>query len=500
MRWARVRAWGVAPRWLPLLLVLSAALAITALTPQPAVATDSRFVVYTRTFHDAPFVDLWVKWYHMLGFYIVMLNTGPRQMHPLVKRAYDRIQQMPRVKMHMVPNAGNDALGEHLHLATGLPGVEWVLMVDMDEFLVLDRPTIQQHVDHLELKYGRLDAVQFRWAMMESVERGCPTQDLGSLVRESPIKPWTYLKTLTRADEIASVPSPHYPLLHSQYVPRARVLCDGFMFSGEQPAINRTIMWLPYGQSALLHLRTRSLIDMLVKAINTRLKKKPLRSKESLSTVLRAEHVENKLDMARLLKRFVSAVGIKAMQPIRTACDDRARTASHTVANFTVRGMRKRLYRLLAIQEARMEALGHAKLPMCDQWLEYRVFVAETLGKVGVNEEAFLRAAHFLTTAFKANMETHKGEGCEHVQLAHVGVKPKINPGLKHTHKSTSGHWHHRRLRAHGSAHEHTGQGKGFLLPATTASPLTVSTPDSLVSTSSSPASTADSLVPVRHP
>lgn len=147
-----------------------------------------------------------------------------------------------------------------------------------------------------------------------------------------------------------------------------------------------------------------------------------------------------------------------------------------------------------------MEALGHAKLPMCDQWLEYRVFVAETLGKVGVNEEAFLRAAHFLTTAFKANMETHKGEGCEHVQLAHVGVKPKINPGLKHTHKSTSGHWHHRRLRAHGSAHEHTGQGKGFLLPATTASPLTVSTPDSLVSTSSSPASTADSLVPVRHP
>jgi len=422
-----------------ILLILLAAIAATAVPLQrPVATTDNRFVVYVRTFHDAPFLDLWVRWYHMLGFYIVMLNTGPVVVHPLVKRAYERIMQLPRLQIHSVPNAGNDALGEHLHYATSVPGAEWVLMVDMDEFLVLDQPTIHEHVDALQSQYGQLDAVQFRWAMMESVERGCPTKPLGDFVRQSSIKPWSYLKTMTRATAIASVPSPHYPLLHEHLVPQARVLCDGRLFVSQHPMINRTITWAPFSQSALLHLRTRSLIDMLVKATNTRLNFKTVRSKDTLGSVLNAERVETKQDRARLLKRFVAAVGIKAMQPIRTACDSRLKAAVHSLSNFTVRTMRKRLYRLLAVQEDRMQALGAAYVPMCDQWLEYRVFAAETLGRLGVEEEAFMRSAHWLSLAFRDRMSAIRGIGCDHVQLAYVS---------KHL-KGTASKYGHKKLRS----------------------------------------------------
>jgi hypothetical protein len=98
-----------------------------------------KFRVITRAFYEDAYLAFFIKWYLDLGFQeILILKTDGRELPECVRAEIEPFIDSGQVIIRMVANSGNSTLNEHYAEFRDLAW-DWVLNVDCDEFLVIDR-------------------------------------------------------------------------------------------------------------------------------------------------------------------------------------------------------------------------------------------------------------------------------------------------------------------------------------------------------------------------
>lgn len=206
---------------------------------------------------------------------------------------------------------------------------------------------------------GVIDAFQFFWASLEHLAPRCSPASPRAVLRAALASPDRarrlngnpHVKTMTRIDALESVVHPHYPTLRrapfpglglgarggggnsgsesgggesAPAVPR-RVWAGGVVAEvprGEslRPAHPDASEGARYAEAALVHLHTRSLGDLVGKAIGTRLGDKMLSA--AGGEALRGLALEAEAGgAAPVLQRFIAAVGRKVTVAFKNKSD-----------------------------------------------------------------------------------------------------------------------------------------------------------------------------------
>ena len=101
--------------------------------------TIRKFRVITRAFYEDAYLAFFIKWYLDLGFQqVLVLKTDGRELPECVRDEIAQYIESGQVIIRMVANSGNATLNEHYAEFRDLAW-DWVLNVDCDEFLVIDR-------------------------------------------------------------------------------------------------------------------------------------------------------------------------------------------------------------------------------------------------------------------------------------------------------------------------------------------------------------------------
>jgi hypothetical protein len=372
-------------------LLLFLRTATTLVTTPSEGQAGVRFIALVRAHSAEPtFLSGWVEWYLALGFdRLIVLDTNALGRSRLLLRepsAPERVQIVP------CPDKGDATFPYVSRYLTLLPGAEWVLVCDVDEYLLLDRPTIAQYVHAIEAQYGHaIDVFQFRWASARHVEPWCWAGPLRELVRRISATEHVVTKSMTRLSAIKRVTSnPHQMLLtegqHLTYT-------DGYL---------RNVMPGPhffalptYKDAALVHISTRSIADLFAKSVATRFKDRAMRADHAtLATMIRAPNVRNS---TRMLHQLVVRIGDRIASPLweETVLARRMRL-QHSLSADT---MGKRLKRLRFPLRAGAAGL---ELPFCNRTAERDFVGGLLLAKLGVSLREFER---FAVSASEAMLE-----------------------------------------------------------------------------------------------
>ena len=134
---------------------------MTTSTGRSMSNTPHTFAVLTRGMYDeSPFLEEFVGYYLSLGFdQIYFINSDIRLGY--VSQCLNP-EMSARVTVIDSPNVGPDWQEPALNNALRMISETWVLVVDLDEFLVLHGQSIQEYVSRQSLNCSKL---RFRWLL-----------------------------------------------------------------------------------------------------------------------------------------------------------------------------------------------------------------------------------------------------------------------------------------------------------------------------------------------
>uniref|UniRef100_A0A061SC83 Glycosyltransferase family 92 protein n=1 Tax=Tetraselmis sp. GSL018 TaxID=582737 RepID=A0A061SC83_9CHLO len=281
--------------------------AVSSFAPNLSVA------IYTRFSLEGPYLDFWIRHYQRLGFnHIVALQDGPViGLEDLVQRygrSYLDIHQVPRSSSGKRTMGPHHFLGAYQNLVLS-KGFDWVFAVDADEFLVLPSrlKSIQQFVSAIELEQGRIDAVQFRWAVIHDLKPFCSEQTFPEYLHTVSVYPNRHVKTMVRTAMLDKGYKSFLPVEHTPHMKsNSRVYFEGTVLSSRaMRALYRLSYNHSYQGAFLVHMQTRSLSSLIAGAYFNAGIGKSIASAASLVDLLRGSS-------PRLWNQFQSCIGLKA--------------------------------------------------------------------------------------------------------------------------------------------------------------------------------------------
>ncbi|KAG8463909.1 hypothetical protein KFE25_000077 [Diacronema lutheri] len=387
--------------------LLAALLLVQAFGATP-IAPPQRFVLFSRVFEDGPYSAFFVDYHLALGFDTIILLDARRGGQPRVSFA-----QPHRVHVHRVRNAGNDLLAEHFALVVA-SRAEWVFVADSDEFLLVDEPTIGAYVDRVERAHGPIDVFSFRWAMIDYFAPRCAHEvDFVRFVRAECCTPHFLHKQLSRVAKVRGL-TPHCASWRDPSMP-LRVFHDGVALTAARPnALCRTVNAAnsttpPRYATSVVHVHTRSITDLLIKALRTTLSRKRLRNPHRLVELMRAAPV---VPRDELLGAFLAAVGNKAALPLANMATIPRRFDAQHGAGVAAHLVRQRLARLLPHAPTIATRRG-----ICTQHLErhaVRALLAE-LTNATVSVPEYNRFAAAVAAAYIRERQVYERNRARHV-------------------------------------------------------------------------------------
>jgi hypothetical protein len=137
---------------------------------------------------------------------------------------------------------------------------DWYLHVDMDEFLILDSPTIQKYVDSLR---NDTNFIQFRWAMIEWFSSNCTSQGLAFMLNRTRVYFNMHMKSMFKGLKNVTLKN-HNVAQTAGNRETFRIFRDcAYSKSASPPAI---VTRNPcYSKGFLLHVDTRSITNLFTK-------------------------------------------------------------------------------------------------------------------------------------------------------------------------------------------------------------------------------------------
>lgn len=161
--------------------------------------------------NEEKFLDEWLVYHRIIGInHFFLYDDDPKlSLQNFMLPHSDYTTVIPWYGKNKPLSEMKNQIQAYLHAVNNcISGYDWVIFLDGDEFVVIKR---HKNVQHFLSEFGDASAVSLNWHIFghngfyEDPERLVTT----SLIRRM-LKPSLHVKTFTRTNAIASIPSPHY--------------------------------------------------------------------------------------------------------------------------------------------------------------------------------------------------------------------------------------------------------------------------------------------------
>ncbi len=257
--------------------------------------------VYTRSFLESPYLDFFIEHYIKLGFdNIIILKSS------------DEDYECPslyssQVSIIKTPNMGNDLYRIHQDYVKK-SDYDWILIVDVDEILLLNSKyqNIKQFIDEKVENDSNINVFFFRWGMIEMVDSE-QVKTISEIIDKYNVFENTHIKSMIKKNNLRQMGNPHVPYMISPSVYFENNVTDKMIPVGHK------INDFSYKDAILLHLHTRSINNLIIKSMNTKLRNKPIKNKEEFIKII--NNVDNNKCPEDCFLAFKNNIGLKALLP-----------------------------------------------------------------------------------------------------------------------------------------------------------------------------------------
>mmetsp|Transcript_17372 Transcript_17372/g.54261 ORF Transcript_17372/g.54261 Transcript_17372/m.54261 type:complete len:437 (+) Transcript_17372:415-1725(+) len=287
-----------------------------------STAAAARFGVVARAYNEDAYLDGFIDHYVKIGFDrigILQLNhEGLDQDH------YEPPPSLAaRVKVYRVSHTHRTddvILARYRPYAKDMAACDWIFYPDVDEYLVLDVPRIDDFVRERLAVYSDINVFMFRWVLLNRVETTNADVFADDSMRTAFVGKGDIVKSMVKTSECVTPPSPHIGTMRNP-----RIFVNGVYGIGGENISLRAFQGDRASdmRSALVHFRTRSLGNIVVKTLDTKILG-PLRSVQDGSALQRLFEAENcstpgefattwrRNHALSCLSTFITALGLKA--------------------------------------------------------------------------------------------------------------------------------------------------------------------------------------------
>lgn len=274
--------------------------------------------VYSRFYYDTPYVEFFIEHYLNLGFDKIYLLQGDNVPYKLPNRFRNKVT-IKRVK-----NLGNEQLPIHDHIVKN-SGMDWVLCIDTDEFLMLDNKftNIKDYLTYTTTQNKKLTSIYFRWGVVEKYNN-VECNDITDLINRHHLYSNHNIKTMAKVNVLSSIHHPHIVKTRG----KSRILFEGDILTKHNANIARDekIKDISYDEAFLLHLHTRSIKSLVIKCLsNSNSNRTNITSSLQSKIIKRPDEFEQLLEthagknIQEVFKLFTSCIGVKANIPFHHA-------------------------------------------------------------------------------------------------------------------------------------------------------------------------------------
>ena len=259
--------------------------------------------VITRSFMENCYLDCFIEHYIKLNFTQIIILKSDDFDYIIPNQYYNK------VKIYKVLNEGNKIYDNNKHLYKNLNG--WFLFVDVDEFLVLNTKynnNIIKFTNDIINLNKNVNIVFFRWAMIEKYNNNTNGINIQNIVKNYYKFKNYHIKSMVKSDVLVNMQSPHCPHINIEPL----IYFENNFITNNSPEHN--INNKSYLDCYLLHIHSRSLINIVTKSLNSyeNMCKKQISNKNDFIKYIN----ENKfLESKDLLNDFKNLIGTKAKLP-----------------------------------------------------------------------------------------------------------------------------------------------------------------------------------------
>ena len=265
---------------------------------------DIKCCIYTRDFLESPYLNFFIEYYIKLGFdKIFILKTDDYN--------YD-LKYKSQVEIHKVENLGNVTLKKHDYLIKN-SHFDWVLSVDIDEMLVLDKKynnNIKSYIFEKINENNTINAFYFRWGIIEKYDH--EIMNFNNILNVYNVFQSTHIKSMVKISLIKNIDvNPHIITLNE----KLNIYFENNILNKNKSHAH-TITDHSYKESMLIHLHTRSVNNIIIKSLNTKLGKKNINSSGNFKKFIELiDNYNSYKDKSSILQEFKTSIGLKAYLP-----------------------------------------------------------------------------------------------------------------------------------------------------------------------------------------
>jgi hypothetical protein len=259
-----------------------------------------KYCVYTRCFFENAYLTYFIEHYINLGFdKIIILHSGGSQYNLSEKHSNF-------VDIYYVENKGDMLLQTYDYLLKN-NDFDWVLAIDNDELLLLNKKykNINDYVEEKLLINNNINAFYFRWGMIEKYDIE-NNNNFSYILKTYKIFSNPHIKTMFKNKDLISVGHPHFAALN-----HLTIYFEHNIIHNNQALF--PINEKSYTEHILIHVHTRSLHNLVLKAINTAFDDKKIHLKNEFIEFINT--LDNNLSNDTTLILFLKYIGLKAQLP-----------------------------------------------------------------------------------------------------------------------------------------------------------------------------------------
>ena len=260
--------------------------------------------IYTRDFLESPYLNFFIEHYIKLGFdKIFILKTDDYN--------YD-LKYKSQVEIHKVENLGNIILQKYDYLIKN-SGFDWVLSVDIDEILVLHKKynnNIKSYIFEKINENNTINSFYFRWGMIEKYDNN--TIKAVNILNVYNVFQNTHIKSMVKISLIKNIDhNPHIIILNE----KLNIYFENNILNKNKSHAH-PITDDSYQESILIHLHTRSVNNIIIKSLNTKLGKKNINSSGNFKNFIELiDNYKSCKNKSSILQEFKTSIGLKARLP-----------------------------------------------------------------------------------------------------------------------------------------------------------------------------------------
>ena len=258
--------------------------------------------VYTRSFMEHSYMDFFIEHYIKLGFDKIFILKSDNIEYKCPNE-YEK-----QVYIHKVPNIGDKLLKSCEHLVLRDYEYDWILSVDTDEILLLNKKynnNIKNYIEEKTKINPDINAFYFRWGMVEKYDI-TDTNTLPYILNNYKIFTNGHIKSMIKKSSVKSICHPHYAVLKSYHIYFENKILTAN--KANQHKINECT----FEDEILIHIHTRSIHNLIIKALCTKLHGKGVSSGSKLKELINNFDINNSKN---ILDEFKKHVGSKATLP-----------------------------------------------------------------------------------------------------------------------------------------------------------------------------------------